>query len=77
MTLRDTRRSEEIVFTGSQNIDYQEEFSTTDLKENGVYEEHELDGLKSLCSFGTGLMGLNLVKKKKGLCTMSSFPLKL
>jgi hypothetical protein len=29
------------MFTGYQTTDYQEEFSTTDLEENEIYEDHE------------------------------------
>jgi hypothetical protein len=36
MTVRNIRRSEEVMFTGCQTIDYQEEFSATDLKKRGI-----------------------------------------
>jgi hypothetical protein len=34
--IKNTKRSEEVMFTGCQTIDYQVEFVTTDLKESGI-----------------------------------------
>jgi hypothetical protein len=41
MTKRNTRSSGEVMFIGYQTADYREEFSTAELEESGISEDHE------------------------------------
>jgi len=60
MKLRNIRRKLEVVFAGCQTTYYREEFSYTDIKESGIYNDHELYGLNSLYNLGTDLVDLEL-----------------
>jgi hypothetical protein len=51
--------------TGCQSTDYQEEFSTAEVEKSGIYNDHEWNGLNSLCDVRTGLMNLNFVRVSK------------
>jgi hypothetical protein len=45
------------MFTEVEITSYEEECSTTDVEESGIWEGGDWDGLNSLCDLGMGLMG--------------------